>query len=59
MNDELLQVLERIASALETQNKLMEAQELRQRKLDLATYENLKIDAKKVIKVEPRFRKNV
>jgi hypothetical protein len=42
MNDEMLMVLERIASALEKQNELMEAQELRQRKLDKATYESLK-----------------
>jgi len=42
MNDEMLMVLERIASALEKQNELMEAQDLRQRKLDKATYENLK-----------------
>lgn len=42
MNDEMLMVLERIASALEKQNQLMESQELRQRKLDKATYESLK-----------------
>lgn len=41
MNDELLMVLERIASALEKQNQLLEVQELRQRKIDHATYESL------------------
>lgn len=57
MNDEMLMVLERIASALERQNQLMENQELRQRKLDRATYENLKVDAKKVIKTGPKINK--
>jgi|GEM_PF-1966899 hypothetical protein len=57
MNDEMLMILERIASALERQNQLMENQELRQRKLDRATYENLKVDAKKVIKSSPIINK--
>jgi len=57
MNDEMLMILERIASALERQNQLMENQELRQRKLDRATYENLKVYAKKVIKSSPIINK--
>jgi hypothetical protein len=56
-NNEMLMVLERIASALEKQNQLMEIQELRQRKLDNATYESIKVDSKKVIKTVPRFNK--
>lgn len=52
MDNELLMMLERIAIALEKQNQLMEMQELRQRKLDSATYESLK--ASKPVKVDPR-----
>lgn len=48
MDNELLMMLERIAIALEKQNQLMEVQELRQRKLDGATYENLKAASKPV-----------
>jgi len=57
MNDELMMVLERIASALEKQNEILQVQEMRQRKLDKATYENLKVDPKKVIKASPNFKK--
>lgn len=57
MNDELMMVLERIASALEKQNEILQVQEMRQRKLDKATYENLKVDPKKVIKTSPNFKK--
>lgn len=42
MNDTTLQLLERIATALERKNELLEAQEMRQRKLDIATYESMK-----------------
>lgn len=38
----MLMVLERIASALEKQNELLENRDLRQRKLDSMTYEGLK-----------------
>jgi hypothetical protein len=57
MNDELMMVLERIASALEKQNEILQVQEMRQRKLDKATYENLKVDLKKVIKTSPKINK--
>lgn len=57
MNEELLMVLERIASALEKQNQMMEIQELRQRKIDNATYESIKVDPKKVIKTGPRINR--
>lgn len=57
MNDELMMVLERIASALEKQNEILQVQEMRQRKLDKATYENLKVDLKKVIKTSPKISK--
>jgi len=50
-------VLERIASALEKQNEILQVQEMRQRKLDKATYENLKVDLKKVIKTSPKINK--
>mgnify|MGYP001136514436 CR=1 FL=1 len=41
-SNELKMVLERIASALEKQNDLMEKRDLRQRKIDSMTYEGLK-----------------
>jgi hypothetical protein len=52
--ENLKEVLERIAVALEKQNQLMEAQEMRQRKLDRANFESLKkasVDEKRVIKI--------
>jgi len=42
MDNNLQQVLERIALALEKQNELLEKKDLRQRKIDAAQFEGLK-----------------
>ena len=59
MEANLYEVLERIAIALEQNNRLMENQELRQRKLDRldADHKKQQIKESKVIKTRPQMRK--
>lgn len=59
MEANLYEVLERIAIALEQNNRLMENQELRQRKLDRldADHKKQQIKESKVIKTRPQIKK--
>lgn len=59
MEANLYEVLERIAIALEQNNRLMENQELRQRKLDRldADHKKQQIKESKVIKKGPQIKK--